>query len=110
MILLESFHVKGKKFGNTIYRNQVDGLKVEISWHKRRFKHLNFHYIYRISYRNAKKAIPLKQICLLGKRYHNNFKTLDVYKVIAVSTAHLSFPLTVFCHTPPNFKFDRRAL
>jgi len=38
-----------------------------ISCQKRRFKHFNCHYIYLISYKNAKKANPVKWICPLKK-------------------------------------------
>jgi hypothetical protein len=37
--------------------------KLVISCHTHKFKHLNFNYIYRICYKNAKKANPLKWVC-----------------------------------------------
>jgi len=37
-----------------------DKLCMKISCHKHRFKHLNFNYIYRICYKNAKKGKPNK--------------------------------------------------
>ena len=46
----------------------------KISCQNHRFKHLNFSYIYPISYKNAKKANPAKWICPIQKRYHNQLK------------------------------------
>ncbi len=43
---------------------------VHISCHKHRSKHLNFHYIYPISYKIAKKANPEKGFAQIEKRYH----------------------------------------
>ncbi len=38
--------------------SKIEGLSMKWNkgYHNQRSKHLNFHYIYRISYRNAKKA------------------------------------------------------
>jgi hypothetical protein len=42
-------------------------LKVQIPCHKDNQKLINSDYIYRISYRNAKKANPMKWICPIEK-------------------------------------------
>jgi len=51
-------------------------LKPMISCQNQRSKHLNFNYIYLISYKIAKKANLLKKICPLGKRYHRFLRPL----------------------------------
>jgi len=61
--------------------------KLGIPCHTHRFKQLNSKYIYRISYRNAKKANPKKGFAQTEKRYHKNFEaliftfSLQVFKV-----------------------------
>jgi len=47
--------------------------KLVLSGHKHRFKHFNFRYIYLISYRNAKKANPVKWICPYWKTISQQF-------------------------------------
>jgi hypothetical protein len=49
---------------------EMEGV-VDCMYLEHRFKHLNCQYIYRISYRNAKKANPGEMdLPLLKKRYH----------------------------------------
>ena len=52
-------------------------LIVKISCQDLRFKHLNFLYIYPISYKIAKKANPEKRFAQIEKRYHTNFYRHD---------------------------------
>jgi hypothetical protein len=68
---------------NTKYYNRqvycIDGKGevslLQIPCQDHRFKHLNFQYIYPISYKNAKKRqTPEKGFALIQKRYHTNFK------------------------------------
>ena len=57
-------------------------MELGISCHKHRFKHFNFHYIYLISYKNAKKANPVKWICPIGNcRCSIRAKMSDISKV-----------------------------
>ena len=54
------------------------------SCHKHRFKHLNFHYIYPISYKIAKKANPLKEFALLKNDITGSeptFKMTEIAKI-----------------------------
>jgi hypothetical protein len=48
-----------------IRRNKLGFSKPAITYQNHRFKHLNFNYIYPISYKNAKKANPEKGFALL---------------------------------------------
>jgi len=50
-----------------IRRNKLGFSKPAITYHHHRFKHLNFQYIYRISYKIAKKGKPLSKSLLLLK-------------------------------------------
>jgi len=50
-------------FGNSTYWKKWKMCRVQIPCQYNRFKHLNFNYIYRICYKNAKKANPRKKIC-----------------------------------------------
>ena len=45
------------------YITEMEFLKLVFTCQNHRSKHLNFHYIYPISYKIAKKANPLKWIC-----------------------------------------------
>jgi hypothetical protein len=47
-----------------------------ISCHKDNQRLIIFNYIYRISYKNAKKANLEKGFTQIEKRYHTNFETL----------------------------------
>ena len=60
---------------------------VVITYHNDRFKHLDSQYIYLISYRNAKKANPMRWICLFLKRYRPD--TLSLFYVCADNSGHL---------------------
>jgi len=46
-------------------------------------KQLNFHYIYLIFYKIAKKANPQKKICPIEKRYHKIYLGLKFVPYIA---------------------------
>jgi hypothetical protein len=69
-------------------------LKPVLSCHKHRFKHFNFQYIYLISYKNAKKANPVKWICPFKKTISQQLQGSDIYIFIAdtcnVEKQHLS--------------------
>ena len=60
--------------------------KVVISCHKHRSKHLNFNYIYRISYKNAKKASPEKRICPYKNDITSFFWTRVVCFIAEIAT------------------------
>jgi len=49
----------------------VNGVTVALSCQKHKSKHLDFKYIYPISYKNAKRQTPEKGSALIEKRYHN---------------------------------------
>jgi len=67
----EVFMSKENLFGNTIYRNQVNGVKVVFTCQKLKLKHLNSKYIYRICYKIAKKCQTQRnKFALIKKRYH----------------------------------------
>ena len=59
-----------------------------LTYHDHRFKHLNFDYIYPISYKIAKKQIPQNGSALTEKRYHNQVKRCQNERYIAEITGH----------------------
>jgi len=60
---------------------------MQIPYQNHKSKHLNFKYIYPISYKNGKKANPMKWICLFLKRYRPD--TLSLFYVCADNSGHL---------------------
>jgi len=49
--------------GDLKFNGNLTDQKRVVSCHKHNLKWLNFDYIYRICYKNAKKANPRKMIC-----------------------------------------------
>jgi len=63
MKVFKKYIMSNKFFYSEIRLNKLGLPKLVLSCHKHRFKHLNFRYIYLISYKIAKKASPVKWIC-----------------------------------------------
>ncbi len=56
-----------------------------ISCHTHRFEHIKLQYIYRICYKNAKKANPRKRICPYDMRKHNVFEIMSSFDQLQIA-------------------------
>jgi len=56
-------YYNGRDVVGSILWLKIQFRKLHVSCQYSRFKHLNFKYIYLISYKIAKKANPRKRIC-----------------------------------------------
>ena len=66
MKVFKKYIMSNKFFYIEIRLNKLGLPKLVLSCHKHRSKHFNFHYIYRICYKNAKKAEPNDPACNSG--------------------------------------------
>jgi len=61
---------------------------MQITCQYNRFKHFNSQYIYRICYKNAKKANPVERICPLSEEEYNHGGLTTLKYILMSSKLH----------------------